>query len=817
MPYNLRNKKRKVNQNDDSNKKSKYNDSDSDTEDESDIDTIYSTDIDDEIDNDTLLEWNSDILNQDGIKTQLTKSIIEKLKDDIKKKEIKNVDEYLVNLENRVNESDFNKNENYKNNLVALSSIELSNKILKELILEIRYESKYNKKLNLSDYLDNKLELLNEVYNLNNDKTDNNLIFKLLIDPINYLEEEQYETSSEYSEDKDDYDKEFEKFLSNGVSTSKNDLKYFKNLDKDKKEEYLRKINELKGTNSVEIPKLLKIIESDINLSNKAIIVNKIQNFESLSPYSGEYFKLKNWVEGINKVPFGVYKKPIVSLASSSKKKIKSYLDKVKNDMDGAVYGHDNAKKQILQVIAQTITKSNEGGSVIAIQGPPGVGKTQLIQDGISKALDRPFEFISLGGATDSAFLEGFDYTYEGSRWGKIVDSIINAKCMNPVIFFDELDKVSETAKGEEIINILMHLTDSTQNSHFNDKYFQGIDFDLSKCIFIFSFNEEWKINRILKDRMYIIRTDGFQLNEKIKISKNYLIPKIINSVGYNEENIIINDDVIKFIIENYTFEGGVRRLKECVLEICKEINLRRLNGSKLLEKKIRFPITLTKEMLTDDIFKKRRTMSITKIYERPKIGLVNGLWANDMGVGGLIPIEVFSIPTNNKLELELTGQLGDVMKESMRCAKTVAWNVLPDKYKEKLNREWKDFGNTGIHIHCPDGATPKDGPSAGAAITTAILSLLMEVPVNNKFAMTGEINLKGEVTEIGGLCEKLNGAKKAGVETVLIPNQNKNDLEKIKNGENNPIDNNFKVILVNNIWDVINHIFNRNVKVKWY
>lgn len=816
MAYDLRNKKRKINEKTNSNKKSKYDDSD-DSDDESDIDTIYSTDIEEEVDSDNLLDWNLDILNQEEIKNKLTKTIIERLKDDIKKKDIKNINEYLINLENKVKDSDFTKNENYKNNMLALSSIELSNKILKELILEIKYENKYNKILNLGDYLDNKLELLNEVYNLKNDKQDNNLIFKLLIDPINYLDEEEYESSSEDSQDKDDYDKEFEKFLSNGVSTSKNDLKYFKNLDKDEKEKYLKKINELKGINNVEKPKLLKIIESDINLLNKGIIVNKIQNFESLSPYSGEYFKLKNWVEGINKVPFGVYKKPVVSLSSSSKKDIKNYLDKVKNDMDSAVYGHDNAKKQILQVIAQTITKSNEGGSVIAIQGPPGVGKTQLIQDGISKALDRPFEFISLGGATDSAFLEGFDYTYEGSRWGKIVDCVINAKCMNPVIFFDELDKVSDTAKGEEIVNILMHLTDSTQNSHFNDKYFQGIDFDLSKCIFIFSFNEEWKINRILKDRMYIIRTDGFQLNEKIKIGKNYLIPKIINSVGYDVNNIIINDDIIKFIIESYTFEGGVRRLKECVLEICKEINLRRLNGTKLLDKKIRFPINLTKEMLTDDIFKKRRSMSITKIYEKPKVGLVNGLWANDMGVGGLIPIEVFSIPTNNKLELQLTGQLGDVMKESMRCAKTVAWNVLPDKYKEKLNKEWKDFGNTGIHIHCPDGATPKDGPSAGAGITTAIISLLMNVPVNNKFAMTGEINLKGEVTEIGGLCEKLNGAKKAGVETVLIPNQNKSDLEKIKNGDNNPIDKNFNVLLVNNIWDVINYIFNKNVKIKKY
>ena len=819
MPYYLRNKKRKINNNDNnySNKKLKQ---DSDDDSDSDIDTIYSTDIEEEIDNDNLLDWNIDLLNQDDIKNKLTITIIEKLIDDVKKKEIKNINEYLINLENKMEENEVSKNENYKNNILALSSAELSNKILKNLIFEIKNENKYNKKLNLLEYLSNKLKLINQVYNLSN-KSENNLIFKLLVDPIDYLEEDEFDDLSDESnenDEKDELDKEFEKFLSNGVSTSKNDFKYFKNLEKKKKEEYLKKINELKDiNNNVDKPKLLKIIESDINLSNKAIIVNKIQNYKSLSPYSGEYFKLKNWVDGINKVPFGVYKEPSVSLSKSSKKDIKKYLDKVKNDMDNAVYGHDNAKKQILQVIAQTITKSSEGGSVIAIQGPPGVGKTQLIQDGISKALDKPFEFISLGGATDSAFLEGFDYTYEGSRWGKIIDCLINAKCMNPVIFFDELDKVSDTSKGEEIINILMHLTDSTQNNHFNDKYFQGIDFDLSKCIFIFSFNDEWKINRILKDRMYIIRTDGFQLNEKIKISKNYLIPKIINSVGYKEENIILSDDIIKFIIENYTFEGGVRKLKECVLEICKEINLRRLNGTKLLEKKIKFPVNLTEDMLINDIFKKRKKMSITKIYDKPKKGLVNGLWANDLGVGGLIPIEVFSIPTNNKLELELTGQLGDVMKESMRCAKTVAWNILPNKFKERLNNEWKNFGNTGIHIHCPDGATPKDGPSAGAAITTAIISLLMDVEVNNKIAMTGEINLKGEVTEIGGLSEKLNGAKKAGVQTVLIPNQNKNDLEKIKNGENNPIDDKFKVVLVNNIWDIINFIFSKNVKVKKY
>jgi ATP-dependent Lon protease len=193
---------------------------------------------------------------------------------------------------------------------------------------------------------------------------------------------------------------------------------------------------------------------------------------------------------------------------------------------------------------------------------------------------------------------------------------------------------------------------------------------------------------------------------------------------------------------------------------------------------------------------------------------LVNGLWANDMGVGGLIPIEVFSIPTNSKLELELTGQQGDVMQESMRCAKTVAWNIIPDRCKERLNKEWKDFGNTGIHIHCPDGATPKDGPSAGAAITTAIISMLLKEPVNNKIAMTGEINLKGEVTEIGGLSQKLNGAKKAGATHVLIPLQNKPDLDKIIVGESNPIDSNFKVTCVSNIWEVLGYVFRKNLGI---
>lgn len=804
------------------------NDCDSESNDsESDSNSINSNDID-------LNYENINLFNDDSIKRNLTKSILEKINHDLVRNKTINIESFLSNLEQKISSCEFKKDKEHKNNIISLSAIELSNSIIRNLISEIRYEYKYNKDLNLKDYIENKLELLNELDEIEDDNKNSNnfmsssgngsnIIFQLMIDPMRYLDQNDiYEEDLSYNEDKlkkndpkDNLDKEFHKFLTNGVITPKDDMQYFKNLSKEKKKKYLQTIEELKKTHKIDKPQILKIIESETSFNNKSIIINKLQNFESLPQFSGEYFKLKNWVDGINKIPFGVYKDPPVLLSNSTKKQIKFYLKSVKKKMDDAVYGHENAKKQILQVIAQTISKPTEGGSIIAIQGPPGVGKTQLIQDGISKALGRPFEFISLGGATDSAFLEGFDYTYEGSRWGKIADCLMQAKCMNPVIFFDELDKVSNSVKGEEIINILMHLTDSTQNSHFNDKYYQGIDFDLSKAIFIFSFNEEWKINKILKDRMFVIRTDGFELNEKVKIGKKHLIPKIINSVGYEDNNIIFSDEIIEFIIENYTFEGGVRKLKECILEICKELNLRMLSETKLNGKRIKLPINLSKEMITDDIFKKRRIHKIEKIHDKPKIGLVNGLWANDMGVGGLIPIEVFSIPTNSKLELELTGQQGDVMRESMRCAKTVAWNLIPNKCKERLNKEWKDFGNTGIHIHCPDGSTPKDGPSAGAAITTAIISMLLREPVDNKIAMTGEINLKGEVTEIGGLSQKLNGAKKAGVTHVLIPYQNKLDLDKIVLGDNNPLDNNFKVSCVNNIWDVLGYCFRRNLGIR--
>jgi ATP-dependent Lon protease len=256
----------------------------------------------------------------------------------------------------------------------------------------------------------------------------------------------------------------------------------------------------------------------------------------------------------------------------------------------------------------------------LLLVGPPGTGKTSLVKEGISKILNRPFAFIALGGATDSSFLEGHGYTYEGSMWGKIVQILIDSKCMNPVIYFDELDKISDTPRGEEIAGILTHLTDTSQNSQFHDKYFAEINFDLSKCLFIFSYNDESKVNPILKDRMYRIKTKGYSQKEKTNISRSYLLPRICEQVRFNNSEIIIPDQTVHYIIDNHcNKEDGVRNLKRCLEIIHTKLNLYRLMkpGSNLFEQdmslKVEFPFTITKDVV--DKLIKRENDLINFIY----------------------------------------------------------------------------------------------------------------------------------------------------------------------------------------------------------
>ena len=483
----------------------------------------------------------------------------------------------------------------------------------------------------------------------------------------------------------------------------------------------------------------------------------------------------------------------------------------ITNILDKSVYGHNRAKRQIERVIGQWIT-GKQSGYCFGFEGPPGVGKTSLARKGLANCLKdkdgttRPFSFIALGGSSNGSTLSGHNYTYVGSTWGRIVDILMEQKCMNPIIFIDELDKVSRTENGKEIIGILTHLIDPTQNEGFQDKYFNGIDIDMSKALFIFSYNDVSAIDRILLDRIHRIKFDHLTLFDKLEITNKYILPELYEKIGLNDI-IKFDNQVVKFIIENYTNESGVRKLKEILFEVISEINLEILNHENG-EKNI--PIVITKEEIKNKYLKERHEIIHKKIHKQASVGVMNGLWANAMGMGGIIPIECFFLPSNNFLDFKLTGLQGDVMKESMNVAKTLAWKLTSKAKKTKLVKEFEKTKLQGIHIHCPEGAVPKDGPSAGTAITTAIYSLLNNKIIKKDVAITGEINLQGCVTAIGGLELKILGGMRAGVKTFIFPEENLKDHKKFmeKYQPKNIIPSDVKFISVNNIQQVLKIVF---------
>lgn len=384
-----------------------------------------------------------------------------------------------------------------------------------------------------------------------------------------------------------------------------NDYKFFKDkLSIDEQKKVIHEVEEINKVNIIQKPYRLSLLESDIPVHLKTIALNKLASLRHMDPGNGEYYKVKNWVDTFMQIPFNTYKSLPISIDNGIDQ-CHDYMSKSKEILDAAVYGMNESKLQIMQMVGQWISNPKAIGNAIAIKGPMGTGKTTLVKEGISKILNRDFAFIALGGATDSSFLEGHSYTYEGSTWGKIVDILVKSKSMNPVIYFDELDKISDTPKGEEIVGILTHLTDTSQNSQFHDKYFSEIDFDLSKCLFIFSYNDESKVSPILLDRMYKIQTAGYEKKDKRTISKDYLIPTIIQQVNFKETDIIIPDETIDYIVETYTNEEkGVRNLKRCLEIIYTKLNLYRLMkpGETLFEKemtlKVEFPFTVTSDIM---------------------------------------------------------------------------------------------------------------------------------------------------------------------------------------------------------------------------
>lgn len=389
-----------------------------------------------------------------------------------------------------------------------------------------------------------------------------------------------------------------------------NDFEFYDKLEIEQQKKIIKELREINKITRIEKPYRLTLLESDIPVIFKAAAMKKISSLRYMEPGSGEYYKIKNWVDTFMRIPFSKNETLPLSITDGVDK-CHDFMANAQKTLDEAVYGLNDAKMQIMQMLGQLITNPKAVGSAIAIHGPPGTGKTSLVKEGISKILNRPFAFIALGGATDSSFLEGHGYTYEGSTWGKIVQILIDSKCMNPVIYFDELDKISDTPKGEEIAGILTHLTDTSQNTQFHDKYFAEIDFDLSKCLFIFSYNDESKVNPILKDRMYRIQTKGYNQNQKTAIANNYLLPKIRDQVKFMSEDIIIPDQTLHYMIEHHcNKEDGVRNLKRCLEIIYTKLNLYRLMrpGSNLFEEdmslKVQFPFTVTKDIV-DKLVKK--------------------------------------------------------------------------------------------------------------------------------------------------------------------------------------------------------------------
>jgi ATP-dependent Lon protease len=476
-----------------------------------------------------------------------------------------------------------------------------------------------------------------------------------------------------------------------------------------------------------------------------------------------------------------------------------NYLNYTHQVLEDAIYGHLDSKRQIKREIGKWLSSGNTDGMVLGFNGPPGVGKTTLAKNGISKCLVdndglcRPFSMIQLGGQNDASSFNGHNYTYIGSKCGELIEMLKKSKCMNPILFFDELDKVDED-KGRNIISLLIHLTDKTQNKEMHDKFFSGINFDFSKCIIIFSYNDKQAINKTLRDRITEIDVEALKTHEKIEIIKQFTLPNLSKNINFNCR---INDDLIRYVIENYTYEAGVRKLNEKIEEIFSELNLQSIENNSTTN------YILDKNYI-DSILDRHTKMLHNKIHDIPRPGFVNGMYATTIGIGGitLIQTEKRLFTEKKDLHIEITGSLGKVMKESIECSKTVALSLLTEKehadLKEKLEKN-----PFSIHIHCPDSATPKDGPSAGVTITLAIYSFITGIPIRNDIAMTGEIDIYGKAKAIGGLSAKINGAIKAGVKLVLFPKENEEDFKKII--RKNLLDGKIEHKMVENIHQVLN------------
>lgn len=503
-------------------------------------------------------------------------------------------------------------------------------------------------------------------------------------------------------------------------------------------------------SDSAELEEKLKAKKMPEDAREKA---NKeLRKLKSMSPMSAEAAVVRNYLDWMVSLPWDEYTQDDNSVA------------KAREILDNDHYGLSDVKERIVEYLSvRSLVKDDTRGTLLCLAGPPGVGKTSIAKS-LAESLGRKFVRISLGGVRDEAEIRGHRRTYVGAMPGKIIHALKKAGTSNPVILLDEIDKMSSDFRGDPGAAML-EVLDPGQNKSFGDHYIE-CEYDLSKVMFIMTANDLGQIPGPLRDRMEIIHIAGYTPEEKMQIAKKYLLPKSVESHGLKNYPVTVTDKVFSTIVRGYTKEAGVRELERLMNTISRKI---------------------ATEVVTEDIKEGRKFAVTDKLVEKylgplkydrtnievqPQVGLVNGLAWTSVG-GELLHIEVVTVPGNGKIQV--TGNLKDVMRESASAALSYVRSI---SNRLGVDHEW--YSKNDIHIHVPDGATPKDGPSAGITMATALTSAIANIPVRQDVAMTGEISLRGRVLPIGGLKEKILAAKQAGITMVIIPEKNKKDIAKI-------------------------------------
>lgn len=533
-------------------------------------------------------------------------------------------------------------------------------------------------------------------------------------------------------------------------------------IDKGQREFYLREqlrvIQEQLGEDEGEeaFGYINDIMELKLDEKSKEKLLKEADKLTKLPPSSQEAFVIKNYLDTVLDLPWGKYTK-----AKLSMEKAEAVLEKDH-------YGLKKVKERILEFLAVHMLNPEIKGQIICLAGPPGIGKTSIAKS-IAKAMGRKYARVSLGGVRDEADIRGHRKTYVGAMPGRIITAISQAGSANPLILFDEIDKLCSDIKGDPS-SAMLEVLDAEQNNAFRDHFIE-VPFDLSKAVFITTANNVGAIPAPLLDRMEVIELPSYTAEEKFHIAKEHLIPKQLKEHGLKASQLKISDDAIDELIQYYTKEAGVRSLERSIASLCRK-TAKRIAANEVKR------VTIKAKDITGYLGIRKYLGDLSS--KEDQVGVVNGLAWTSVG-GVLMPIEVITMKGTGKIEL--TGSLGEVMKESSKIAvsyvRSIAdkYGIDPDFYK-----------NEDLHIHAPEGAVPKDGPSAGVTMTTALVSALSGLKVRSDVAMTGEVTLHGKVLPIGGLREKTMAAYKSGIKTVIIPVANKPDLEEVDDAVKNAI-----------------------------